>query len=472
MAEHPSHNQTEAGHQPPTHFIGIGGAGMSAIAQVLRAAGCLVHGSDRSESPTVQMLRRQGIPVFIGHDASNIGDAERVVYTRAVTETNPELQAARKAGLPVIERAEMLGDLYGLFRERVSVTGTHGKTSTSALLGHILVQCGKDPTVLVGGDSINLGGHARLGASSMIVSEACEAYSSFLHLKSSLAIVTNVDADHLDWYGTFDRVKNSFVGFMQEVDEDGVVVACADDPALMSLRSRVDRRWATYGFSAGSGARIGYLSHSEGTQMFELESDDWKVGVYLPHPGRHLASNTAGAIVAAVELGCDPLEAAGSLYDYKGVRRRMELKGTAGGITVIDDYAHHPAEIRATLEAVREGFGGYLTVVFQPHLYSRTAEHLYEFADALMPADRLIVTDVYAAREDPERGVQSDVLYDEIRKRGHAEAHYIPALHDIPHWLAERRQPNELVLTVGAGDVVTAGERLLQIAGYDPVGTE
>jgi len=453
--------------QPPTHFIGIGGAGMSAIAQVLRAAGCRVQGSDRSESPTIEMLRAQGIPVFIGHDPQNIGEMERVVYTRAVPDDNPELVAARRMGLPVLERAEMLGELYRLFDVRISVTGTHGKTSTTALLGHILTGCGKDPTVLVGGESINLGGHARLGKSSLVVSEACEAYSSFLHLRSSMAVVTNVDEDHLDWYHTFERVKNSFVGFMQQIDEGGLVVACADDRHLMSLRPRVDCRWLTYGFSPTSDVRVGYLTYSEGEQSFEVEGPDWKVGVHLPLPGRHLALNAAGALAAAVELGCDPLEAAAALYDFRGVRRRLEVKGRARGVTVLDDYAHHPAEIRATLEAVSEAFEGPLTVVFQPHLYSRTAEHLHGFAAVLRGVPRVVLTDVYAAREDPERGVQTDALYDLLVRAGHPDVHYVPQLHDVPRWLEEHVRPGDLVITVGAGDVVAAGEQFLRLAGAE-----
>lgn len=450
--------------QPPTHFVGIGGAGMSAIAQVLRAAGCRVQGSDRSESPTVEMLRRAGIPVFIGHDAANIGEMERVVYTRAVSPDNPELIAAREAGIPVIERAEMLGRLYDLFQNRVSITGTHGKTTTSAMVGVILTRLGQSPTVLIGGEVPDLEGHGSLGVSSTVVAEACEAYSSFLHLKSSLAIVTNIDVDHLDHYGTFEGVLQGFRGFLENVDPTGTVIAWGEDPNLLGLRADVPRRWITYGFSGTCDYQLEILEETRLGQRFCLRTPDTgTVEVWLPMNGRHFALNASAAIIAAVCLGNDIRKAAEALAGFRGVARRMELKGVEGDVTVVDDYAHHPTEIEATLKAALVRYGQNLTVVFQPHLYSRTADLLEDFASALFPAPRLVLTDVYSARELPSAGVETDALFEALQQMGHPDLHYVPALQDIPFWLEERVLPGDTVLTVGAGDVFTAGENLLRI---------
>ncbi len=456
-------------HQPPTHFIGIGGAGMSAIAQVLHRAGCEVQGSDRGESPTVGMLKNQGIPVFIGHEAGNIGQMERVVYTRAVSGDNPELVAARGRGLPVIERAEMLGQLYDLFEHRVSVAGVHGKTSTSALLGTILIECGADPTVLVGGDVPDLHGHARLGKSSLIVAEACEAYGSFLHLKSSFALIMNIDAEHLDHYKTFEGLKEGFAQFLGNMDEDGIVVACADDDHLMSLRDRFSGSWVTYG-TRRADFQMTEPKPTEGGQIFSLRGPgiQWD-NIFLPLSGRHYALNASGAVAAAVMLGYrDMNKICTALRQFRGVGRRMEVKGRVAGITVVDDYAHHPTEIRATLQAALEQFDGRLTVVFQPHLYSRTAEHLTGFAEALYPAERLVITNVFPARETPDKGVQSDALHDAICKLGHTDTHYVPELDDVANWLEKRLKSGDVVMTIGAGNVVEAGEALLRLLRTHP----
>lgn len=437
---------------------------MSAIAQVLRAAGCRVQGSDRSDSPTVEMLRRAGIPVFIGHDAGNIGEMERVIYTRAINPDNPELVAARQVGLPVIERAEMLGRLYDLFENRVSITGTHGKTTTSAMVGVILSRLDLSPTVLIGGEVPDLDGHGSLGVSSTIVAEACEAYSSFLHLKSSLAIVTNIDVDHLDHYGTFDGVLQGFRGFLENVDPSGTVIAWGEDPNLLAMRPDIPRRWITYGFSMSCDYRLEILEETPQGQRFCINTpDSGRIEVKLPLNGRHFALNATAAIIAAACLGADCQKAADTLADFRGVARRMELKGVEGQITVVDDYAHHPTEIEATLQAALVRYGQSLTVVFQPHLYSRTSDLLDEFARALLPAPRLVLTDVYSARELPSAGVETDALYEVMLQMGHPDLHYVPALQDVPFWLEEHVHPGDTVLTVGAGDVFTAGEQLLRI---------
>lgn len=458
--------------EPFTHFIGIGGAGMSAIAQVLNASGCDVQGSDRSDGRAVKMLRQAGIPVFIGHNADNVAAAGRVVYTRAVPEDNPELIAACERGIPVIERAEMLGLLYERFPTRVSVTGSHGKTSTSAMLASILIKCGLDPTVLIGGESLDIGGHARLGRSGIIVAEACEAYASFLHLRSSFALITNVDADHLDFYHTFDGVKQAFRDFISRVDSDGVILACSDNAPLMELRGSMpasaDRKWRTYGYAEGADYRITNLHETDKGETFAVTGPDWRQDVRLPAFGPHLASNAAGALAAAVMLGCDPLDAATSLKSYGGVARRMELKGRVSGVTVVDDYAHHPSEISMTLEAARKQYPGRLTVIFQPHLYSRTAEHLEAFARSLSSADRLVITNVYAAREAPEKGVQADALFALIKEMGHNDAHYVPDLAHVAPSLSDRLRAGDTVMTVGAGDVFEAGEYLLALLRANP----
>lgn len=449
------------GHQPPTHFVGIGGAGMSAIARVLHSAGCYVQGSDRGESPTTERLREEGIPVFIVHDARNIGpDVGRVVYTRAVPDDNPEIVEARRLGLPLIERAPMLGELYELFERRVSVTGTHGKTSTSAMLAVILTRCGMDPTALIGGNVPDLGGNARLGLSSLIVAEACEAYASFLHLRSSLAVVTNVDGDHYDYYGDFEGVKKGFASFLDLVDSDGVVVAFGDDRNLMGLRSASGRRWVTYGEGPESDYRICNVRKTPDGRAYTLRGADWEVEITVPIPGPQYVWNSAGAILAASLVGCPPIEAARALATFRGVSRRLELKGKVRGVTVVDDYAHHPTEIDATVEALREHYDGRLTIIFQPHLHSRTAEHLEGFARSLSTADRLVLTDVYAAR-DCGSGVGTEALYALVKNAGHPGVTYIPQLPDVAHWLSKQVKDGDVVVTVGAGDVHRAGESLL-----------
>ncbi|MEI6914624.1 MAG: UDP-N-acetylmuramate--L-alanine ligase, partial [Armatimonadota bacterium] len=390
------------------------------------------------------------------------------VYTRAVGEDNPELVAAKSMGLPTIEGAEMLGRLYELFDQRVSVTGTHGKTSTSAMLSSILVACGKDPTVLIGGKSPDIDGHARLGKTSLFVAEACEAYASFHHLRSSLALITNVDADHLDFYHSHDGVKDAFVKFIGQVDADGIVLACADDPHLQSLKARVDRKWLTFGFAEDADFRVTHVRQIDDGEAFTLSSRDWSVETLLPMFGRHFVSNAAGAIAAAILLGCDPDRAARALRGFRGVGRRMELKGRFGGVTVVDDYAHHPTEIDATLAAAREQYSGRITVVFQPHLFSRTSDHLTSFARALLASDRLVLTNVYAAREDPEAGLQADILFKEVAKLGHKDAHYVPDLAKVAAWLVDRMQPGDVVMTIGAGNVFEAGEHLLDLLRAHP----
>lgn len=447
--------------QPPTHFIGIGGAGMSAIAQVLHYAGCVVQGSDIGASAASEMLKSMGVPVFIGHQASNIAPVERVVYTRAVPAENVELKAAREQGIRTIERAEMLGELYRLFARRVSVTGTHGKTSSSAMLAHILARSGMDPTALIGGDVPSLGGHARFGKSDLIVAEACEAYESFLHLRSSAALITNVDTDHLDHYETFDHIKKAFREFIALMDPDAVILACADDPELAEVCQSTGRSYVTYGYADEAAYRITKRRASGMDQTVHVAAPDLDVSFNLKLPGKHYASNAAGAIVMAHLLGCSADKLAVSLDDFVGVKRRSELKGEAKGVRVMDDYAHHPTEIRATLEALRSQFKGKLTVVFQPHQYSRTKQLLEQFAQSLKGSHRLVLTDVYEARADSVQGVNTERLYNRLLEIGAADIHYIPLVEDVAEWLESRVRKGELVITMGAGDVFRAGEDLL-----------
>jgi UDP-N-acetylmuramate--alanine ligase len=446
------------------HFVGIGGAGMSGIARILLARGVAVSGSDRRESPTLLALRALGARVAVGHDPAHLGDADTVVVSTAIRADNPELVAARERDLRVLPRAVALASVMA-GRRSVAVAGTHGKTSTTSMLTVAVQACGADPSFAVGGDLNESGSNAHAGTGDVFVAEADESDRSFLLLDPFAAIVTNVEADHLDNYGDLAAVEEAFDRFMGTVDPRGFVVVCADDPGAARLRGvPTPGRLRTYGTADDADLRIADLDVAPDGTSYTAMLDGQELGrVRIQVPGEHMARNSAAALLAGLELGMPVARLVDGLARFGGVHRRFELKGVVGGVRVYDDYAHHPTEVTAQLHAARAvAGGGRLVVAFQPHLYSRTREFAAGFGQALGLADEVVVMDVYGAREDPVPGVTGAMV---------AEAVPLPQdrVRFEPSWsatapaLADRARPGDLVVTMGAGDVSMVGPEVLEV---------
>jgi UDP-N-acetylmuramate--alanine ligase len=446
------------------HLIGIGGAGMSGIARILLARGFTVSGSDAKDSPAVLALRALGARVEVGHDPANLPETPAtVVVSTAIRATNPELAAARERGIPVAHRAQALAALTR-GRRLAAVTGTAGKTSTTSMLTVALQHCGCDPSFAIGGDLAASGSGAHEGTGEIFVAEADESDASFLAFSPEVAIVTNVEADHLDHYGTPEAYVAAFGAFLGRIVPGGVLVACADDPGSAELARGAEQRGIRvrrYGHDAacdaqlvsfrpdGAGARIG-LRHAGVEHRLRL-------GV----PGEHMALNALAALLAGVELGASPEQLLEGLAAFDGVRRRFEFRGRAAGVAVYDDYAHHPTKVAAQLRAARDVVGaGRVVVAFQPHLYSRTRDFAADFGRALGLADEVVVLDVYAAREDPEPGVSGALVADAVTLPP-AQVHYVPHWEDVPRIVARLARPGDLVITMGAGDITVLGPEIL-----------
>lgn len=447
------------------HLIGIGGSGMSAIAHVLLEKGCRVTGSDVTSTHVTERLKAKGATVFIGHKERNLDGAETVVVSAAVKPDNPEVQAAIREGVRVLSRGEMLGMLmdeaYG-----IAVAGTHGKTTTSAMIATVLEHCGLDPTVLLGGDSLNLGGNARLGHGPYLVAEACEAYGSFLHLRPKVAVVTNVDVDHLDYYGDADGVRAGFSQFLSRVDPDGWAVVCADCPTARSLLSDLRCRSVTYGLSAEADFTARDVTKDGwGTTYTLVHQGCAGPRVTLRVPGYQNVANSLAAVAAASVVGVSLDDAAAGMAAFAGVERRFELLGEASGVQVVDDYAHHPREIAVTLSTAREWLSpARLFAVFQPHLYSRTLQLMDDFARCFADADVLVVTDVYKAREEPIPGATGLELVQRARTcRPGKVTEYVAPKEDIPQFLLAQLGAGDVVMLLGAGDIYEIGDRLLDL---------
>jgi UDP-N-acetylmuramate--alanine ligase len=442
------------------HFVGIGGIGMSGIAEVMHNLGYQVQGSDVAEGYVVEGLRKRGIPVSIGHDAANLGDAAVVVTSTAVSrKTNPEVEAAYANRVPVVRRAEMLAELMRL-KSTVAVAGTHGKTTTTSMIAAMLDAGGVDPTVINGGIINSYGSNARLGASDWMVVEADESDGSFLRLDGTIAVVTNIDPEHLDHYGDFDAVKDAFVEFIENVPFYGAAVLCLDHPEVQALLPRVrDRRIVTYGFSAQADVRGVNVTPEAGGNRFEVlvRNRDGSTrsieDVHLPMAGRHNVQNALAAVAVAIELGLDDATIAKGFAAFGGVKRRFTKVGETGGVTIIDDYAHHPVEIRAVLSAAREGVQGRVIAVVQPHRYSRLGNLMDEFAQAFNDADIVYVAPVYAAGEAPVEGVSAAALVDRLKARGHRAAAEIVDANALAAVLADEAVAGDMVVCLGAGDI-------------------
>lgn len=439
------------------HFIGIGGAGMSGIALVLHQRGVLVTGSDLKESRYSRALEEAGVPVAIGHDAAHLGNPEVVVVSTAIPERNPELAEARRRGIPVWPRARMLAHVAG-GRRTVAVAGTHGKTSTSSMVATMLSSMRLDPTFLIGGEVDSFGTNAREGSGDYYVVEADESDGSFLHLEPFISVVTNIEADHMDHYGSLAEIEESFAEFIARTSVDGVVVVCADDPAVMSVAEASGRRYLTYGFSADADVRCAVTVRMGRGHEFTVSVGDTTVFSSIDVPGLHMVSNATAAVACAHALGLDLPSAAAAVSTFTGVRRRFDVVGEVCGITVVDDYAHHPTEVSATLTAAATLGYRRVWALFQPHRYSRTEAFADEFGRSFESADRVVLTEVYSAGEAPIPGVSGKTLVRAVLSHHpRARVAYLPHRSEIVPYITDRLEPGDLVLTLGAGDITSLG---------------
>lgn len=439
------------------HFVGIGGIGMSALARYLVARGHDVSGSDRSANGEVPSLRALGTRVAVGHDAANIRGAELVVVTSAAPESNPEVVAARELGVPVVKRSELLAAIsnagFG-----IAVAGTHGKTTTSALIGWILLSAGLDPTVLIGGTSANLGSNQRVGGNYIVV-EADEYDASFLALRPPVAVITNVEPDHLDFYGSVDRIHNAFHRFAEGVSQ--TLVYCADDPVLAEIVAEIGAETIGYGRHEGT-YRACRIEETGLLTTFSLTGPDDEIRFTSPLAGPHHVLNATAAIVVARVIGVPAPAVVEAVASYRGVARRLEVKGEASGVLVMDDYAHHPTEIQADLAAIKRRYGRPLRVVFQPHTYSRTHDFLADFAQSFDSADAVYLLDIYAARETDTRGISGADLARETSRR-HPATIYAPTMDECLAAIVRDLRPGDMIVTMGAGDVGGLGPAILEM---------
>jgi UDP-N-acetylmuramate--alanine ligase len=453
------------------HFVGIGGSGMSGIAEILINLGYRVTGSDARRSETTERLERLGAKVYAGHDASHVEGAHVVVYSSAVSRDNVEVQAARQHGIPVIPRAEMLAELMRL-KYGIAVAGTHGKTTTTSMIGAVLAEGRLDPTIVVGGRVQSFGANARLGQGEFLVAEADESDGSFLKLQPTIAVITTIDAEHLDHWGSLDAICDGFCAFANKVPFYGSVVLCLDQPNIQSLIPRIEKRVITYGLESGADLVARHLHLAGMTSRFDVSRrGTWLGECTLQIPGRHNVLNALAAVGVGLDLEIPFVTIQRALAGFTGVQRRFQVRGAAGGVTVVDDYGHHPTEIRATLAAAKAGFDRRVVTVFQPHRYTRTRFLRQEFLTAFNEADVVLVMDIYPAGETPIPGVSAADLADGIRAHGHRDVTYVGGdkARVLEH-LVQITRPGDLVLTQGAGDVSQLGPELLARLGADSRG--
>jgi UDP-N-acetylmuramate--alanine ligase len=455
------------------HFVGVGGIGMSGIAELLANLGYEVSGSDAKTSEVTDRLSTLGVRIERGHAAAHVGNADVVVVSSAIQSGNPEVDEARRRGIPVIPRAEMLAELMRL-KYGIAIAGAHGKTTTTSMVALVLERAGLDPTAVIGGRLSAFGSNARLGRGDYMVAEADESDRSFLKLTPSIAVITNIDREHMDSYGTWETLQDAFVEFANKVPFYGAIVACADDAPVSTLLTRMTRRVITYGLERQAqvagldatleafGSRCRVVQRAADGRTSELGA------LRLRVPGRHNLLNAVGAVAVGLEVGVPFARIASALEEFRGAERRFQLRGEEHGVMVVDDYGHHPTEIAAVLAAARAGIGRRVVVVFQPHRYTRTRDLFHSFGDALAGADEVVLTDIYAAGEPPIAGVTIEALDGAIRRAGRS-VHLVKNLDDVPGEVAKLARPNDLVITLGAGSIGAVPDRILAaIKGAKP----
>jgi UDP-N-acetylmuramate--alanine ligase len=447
------------------HFVGIGGIGMSGIAELLLNLGYQVSGSDLHESEITRKLTTLGGKIHVGHEGRWVEGADVVVTSSAINPENPEVMAAKEAHIPVIQRAEMLAELMRLAKYGIAIAGSHGKTSTTSLVASILAEASLDPTVVVGGKVDSLGGNAKLGCGDFLVAEADESDGSFLKLSPVIEVVTNIDLEHLDYYRDLDHIRDVFFRFIEILPFYGVAILCFDDENIARLLPKIQRRVFTYGLSEQADLYATRIESRGLTTEFAVRFRGEELGlIRINRPGRHTVYNSLAAIAVALELDIEFSVIAEALAKFDGVQRRLHIKGEQAGIVVVDDYGHHPTEIRATLDAVRDGWPDRrLVVAFQPHRFTRTKALFDEFQTAFHRADVLVMTDIYAASEQSIEGVSSKHLLAAIKEHGQRNVHYVPTVEELPEKLRGLLKEGDLLLTLGAGNIVRAGEELLEI---------
>jgi UDP-N-acetylmuramate--alanine ligase len=455
------------------HFVGIGGIGMSGIAELLANLGYEVSGSDAKRSAVTDRLERLGVRVAIGHDAAHVGSADVVVVSSAIRGGNAETVEAMRRRIPVIPRAEMLAELMRL-RYGIAIAGAHGKTTTTSMVALVLERAGLDPTAVIGGRLSAFGSNARLGRGEFMVAEADESDRSFLKLSPAIAVITNVDREHMESYGGWDDLQQAFVDFANKVPFYGAVIACADDPPVRGLLPRITRRLMTYGLEDGRAA-ANVTGHDMALEAFGSTAivrhrSDVRGGpdrtvelgrLRLRVPGRHNLLNALATVAVGVEVGIPFHTVAAALEEFQGAERRFQRLGEADGVMVVDDYGHHPTEIAAVIAAARAGIDRRIVVVFQPHRYTRTHQLMDEFSAALRGADEIVLTDIYAAGEAPIEGVTIDALAATVRRAARGSVHVVRVLDDLPEAVAALVRPADLVITLGAGSIGSVGERIL-----------
>ncbi|WP_425060776.1 UDP-N-acetylmuramate--L-alanine ligase [Sporomusa carbonis] len=445
------------------HLIGIGGSGMSAIAKVLLDLGYSVSGSDAQKSSVTVKLEQAGAAVYIGHNYENIGDTQAIIISTAIPETNPEVQAARDKGIPVYHRADMLAFLMSK-QKGIAVAGAHGKTTTTSMIALMLEKSGMDPTIIIGGELESIGGNAKLGHGQYLVAEADESDGSFLKLSPQIAVVTNIENDHMDYYKTMDNILRTFNQFLHKLDPaEGLAVLCFDNAYVRDMAVKLERRYVSYALNHDADYTARNIKSDGPVTSFNVYYHGELLGaVKICVPGMHNAANALAAVAVGVEAGLSFEQIADGLGMFQGAKRRFQSKGRVNGVWVVDDYAHHPTEIITTLQGARQTKPKRLICVFQPHRYTRTKLLRQEFGTAFTPADLLILTDVYSAGEQPIPGIDGEVIKEEVERQTNQRVTYIPDKNKISRYLAEIVEPGDLVMTMGAGNIYQAGEELVE----------
>jgi len=445
------------------HFIGVGGSGMSGIAEILLNHGYGISGSDLKKTPVTERLENMGVRIYYNHSADNVGDSDVVVVSSAIRGDNAELTAAIERGIPAIPRAEMLAELMRM-KYGIGIAGTHGKSTTSSLIGEVLTGGGLDPTVIVGGIVVNLSSNVRLGTGEYLVAEADEFDKSFLRLTPTIAVVTNMEREHMECYDDMDELRGAFVKFMNKVPFYGAVILCIDESPLQEVLPEIERRIITYGLSTQAHVRAVKIDFSNEGTSFVVVADDISLGeIQTKMIGIHNVKNTLAAVAVGLEVGIEFKQIKQALAKFKGVYRRFQIKGEIDGILVIDDFGHHPTEIQVTLQAAKMAYNDHrIVAVFQPHLYSRTRDFYQEFGKAFLNSDVLVLTEIYGAREEPIAGVSGDMIVRAAKDYGHRDVYFEPDREKIPELLESITKPGDMVLTIGAGPIWKVGEAFLE----------